>query len=223
MIVDPRTLPIVRSLPILEPGIRLFPERGLHGLGRPLFHWVVQLWMIYDSYALIRKCLTTDHRRVRGGGGAQAPMDGTAVCCARLDDFDWVVPDRVPDILESGRATEEYLSDLRQVEEVLPDVFPVVSAGAAAVPVSLPTLAEVVSLAVFAEEAAPVVAPIAEVETFIVRMVGLIMARIKLPDDSLKSERVIQDFDDVGWVVPGAVSGRICEGGCCADVLACHC
>ena len=25
---------------------------------------------------------------------ALAPMNGTAVCCARLDDFDWVVPNR---------------------------------------------------------------------------------------------------------------------------------
>ena len=103
--------------------------------------------MISDSYVLIRRCLTTDRRR-GGGGGAQAPTDGTAVCCAWLDDFDWVVPDRVPDSL-----------DLRHVEEVLPDVFPVVSAGVAAMPVSLPTVAEKVSSAVFADEATPVVAP----------------------------------------------------------------
>ena len=37
------------------------------------------------------------------------------------------------------------MSDLRHVEEVLPDVFPVLSAGATAVPVSLHTVAEIVS------------------------------------------------------------------------------
>ena len=47
------------------------------------------------------------------------------------------------------------MSDLTHVEEVLPDVFPVVPARAAAVPVSLPTVAEIVSAAVFVEEAAP--------------------------------------------------------------------
>ena len=144
------------------------------------------------------------------------------MCCARLDDFDWVVPDRAPDTVESGRATEEYLSDLRQDEEVLLDVFPAVSAGVTAVPVSLPTVAEVVSSAVFAEEAAMVVAPIAEVETFIVGMVGLIAAGSELPVDSLKSERVIQDccFVDVGGVVPELSPVGSARA---AAVLACHC
>ena len=64
-----------------------------------------------------------------GGVGARAPADETAVCCAWLDDFDWVVPDRVPDMLVSGCATEECLSDLRHVDEILPDVFLVISAG----------------------------------------------------------------------------------------------
>ena len=86
------------------------------------------------------------------GGGGLRPLRTGPLCVVRLDDFNWVVPDRVPDILESGRATEEYLSDLRHVEEVLPDVFPVVFAGAAVVPMSLPTVADVVSSAVFAEE-----------------------------------------------------------------------
>ena len=55
---------------------------------------------------------------------------------------------------------------------------------------SLPTVAEIVSSAVFVEEVAPVVAPLTE-ETFIVGMVGLI-------------ERVSQDCCciDVGVVVP---------------------
>ena len=45
---------------------------------------------------------------------------------------------------------EEYLSVLRQVDEVLPDVSPVVSARAVAVPMSVPTVAEVMSSAVLA-------------------------------------------------------------------------
>ena len=35
--------------------------------------------------------------------GAVVPMNRPVVCCARLDDFDWVVPDCVPDIFLSGR------------------------------------------------------------------------------------------------------------------------
>ena len=150
-----------------------------------LFHWVVQLWMIPDSYALILRYLTTDRRG--GGGGGQAHTDGTAVCCAWLDDFDWVVPDRIPDIFESGRVTEEYLSDLTRVEEVFPHVSPVMPARAGSVPVSSPTVAEIVSAAVFVEEAAPVVAPLTEEETFIVGMVSLIEAGSDLPVESILS------------------------------------
>ena len=43
--------------------------------------------------------------------------------------------------------------------EILPDVFPVVSAGVAAVPVSLPVVDEMVASAVVVEEAAPVGVP----------------------------------------------------------------
>ena len=146
----------------------------------------------------------SDDESSSGGGGARAPADETAVCCARLDDFDWVVPDRVPDILESGCATEEYLSDLGHVDEVLPDVFPVMSAGATAVPVSLPMVTEIVSSAVFVEEAAPVVAPLAEEEAFIAGMIGLIEAVSELPVELLDSERVSQDccVVEVGVAVP---------------------
>ena len=83
-----------------------------------------------------------------GGGGARAPTVETTVCCAWLDCFDCDVPVRVPDLLESGRATEECLSVLGHVDEVLPDVSPVVSVRAAAVPMSLSTVAEVMSSAV---------------------------------------------------------------------------
>ena len=101
-----------------------------------------------------------------GGGGARAPTDETAVCCAWLDDFDWVVPDRVPDMLVSGCATEECLSDLRHDDDILPDVFPVISTGMTAVPVPLPIVYEMVSSAVFVEGAAPVVVSLAEEEVF---------------------------------------------------------
>ena len=81
---------------------------------------------------------------------------------------------------------------------------PVVFAGAAAVPMSLPTVTEVLSSAVFAEEVAPVAAPLAEVETVIVGVIGLMEAGSELPVESLNSERVTQDClsVDVGVVVP---------------------
>ena len=118
MIVDPRTLLIVMSFPLRQPRIRLFPKSGPRGLWRPLFHWVVQLGMISDRYVLTWKYLTMILHR--GGGGVWAPADETDVCCVRLDDFDWVVPDRVPDMLVSGCATEEFLSvDLMPEDHVV--------------------------------------------------------------------------------------------------------
>ena len=68
----------------------------------------------------------------------------------RLDDFDCDVPIRVPDLLESGCATEKCLPVLGHVDEVLLDVSPVVSARAAAVPMSLPTVTDVVSSVILA-------------------------------------------------------------------------
>ena len=64
------------------------------------------------------------------------------------DCSDFCVPDCFPELLESVRDTEEGLSVAADV--VLPEVSPVVFAGAAAVPVSLPAVAGVVSPAVFA-------------------------------------------------------------------------
>ena len=46
---------------------------------------------------------------------------------------------------------------------------------------SLPTVAEVVSSAAFAEEVAPVAAPLAEVETVIAGMISLMEAGSELP------------------------------------------
>ena len=92
---------------------------------------------------------------------------------------------------------EVYLSDLTHDQKMLPDVFPVVSAGAAAVPISV--VVETVSPAVFREEAAPVVVPLAEEVAFRVGMVGLVETGSDLPVELLHSERVLPDccFIDV--------------------------
>ena len=55
------------------------------------------------------------------------------VCCARLDDFNWVVPDCVSDIFLSRWDIEVGLTDLIHDIQVLPDVFSVVSDRAAVV------------------------------------------------------------------------------------------
>ena len=73
--------------------------------------------------------------------------------CARVDDFDWVMPERVPDMLVSVCATKECLSVLRHDNEVLPDVLPDVSTGATDVPVSMPIVDERVSSVVLVEGA----------------------------------------------------------------------
>ena len=98
--------------------------------------------------------------------GALVPMNRPAVCWARLDDFNWVVPDCVPDIFLSGRDIEVGLTDLTHDIQVLLDVFLVVFAGAAAVPMPLPAVAEPVPQVVIRKEAAPV--------TLRVTMIGLI-------------------------------------------------
>ena len=92
-----------------------------------------------------------------GGGGARAPADETAVCCAQLDDFDWVVPDRVPDMLVSMCVTKECLSVLRHINEILPDVLPGISTGGDCCAGVLAIVDEMVSSAVLVEGAAPVV------------------------------------------------------------------
>ena len=80
----------------------------------------------------------------------------------RLDDIDWVVPDYVPDILLSGWDREVELTDLTQDIHVLPDMFPVVSAGAAAVPRPLPAVDEFVPQATFKKESAPLLVTLIE-------------------------------------------------------------
>ena len=44
--------------------------------------------------------------------GDMIPMNRPAVCCVQLDDFGWVVPDYVPNILLSGWDIEMELTDL---------------------------------------------------------------------------------------------------------------
>ena len=98
------------------------------------------------------------------------------MCCARLDDFNWVVPDYVPDILLSGRDIEVGMMDLTQDIHDLPDIFPVLSAGAATVPMPLPVVAELVQLVpqfVIGTPAASAVVTLAEEMTLRVAMVGL--------------------------------------------------
>ena len=136
--------------------------------------------------------------------GPLVPMNWADVCCARLDDFNWVVSDCVSDILSSGRDIEVGLTNLTHDIKVLPDVFPVMSAGAAAVPMPLPAVAEPVPQVVLRREAIPVVVSLAEEMTLCVAMIGLIEDGSDLPAELLDSEPVLPDccFIDVGMLVP---------------------
>ena len=86
------------------------------------------------------------------------------------------------------------------------DVSPVVSARAAAVPMFLSTVDEMMSSAVLVggDGGAPDAAPLAEVEAVIVWMICLMEAGSELPVESLESVRVTQDClsVDVGVVLP---------------------
>ena len=116
----------------------------------------------------------------------------------------------------SGRDIEVEWADVTLDCQILPDVFPVVSAGAAAVLTSWPVVAESVSQVMITKEAALVVASLVEEMPLRVGMVGLIEEGRDLPVDFLGSARVVPDC------CSGEVSGRICKGRCCADVLADH-
>ena len=91
--------------------------------------------------------------------GDVIPMNGHAVCYAQLDDFDWELPDCVPDSSLSGRDIEVEWTDLNQDVHVLPHVFPVTSVGAAAVPRSLQAITEFVPQAIIEKEADRLVVP----------------------------------------------------------------
>ena len=68
------------------------------------------------------------------------PMNRPGMCCARLDDFDWVIPHYDPDMLLSGRDMEVGVTDISQDIRVLPDAFPVMFDKKAAVPMPLPVV-----------------------------------------------------------------------------------
>ena len=80
MILDPRTLLLMRGLTILQPVIRLFSGRGLHC--SPLLITAVEDTRQVCSLLVV----------VGGGGGARAPTVETTGCCAQLDCFDCDVP-----------------------------------------------------------------------------------------------------------------------------------
>ena len=165
---------------------------GLSGLWRLLLHWVVQCSMMPDSRTLIRRRRTMMFYR----WGL-----GPAVCCAQLDDFDWVVPDYVPDILLSGRDIEVGVTDLTQDIHVLPDMFPVVSAVAATVLMPLPAGAEAEPQFKIRRETAPALSPLAEEMTLRVATVGLSDDGSDHPAEFLDSEPDCC-FMDVGVLVP---------------------
>ena len=92
--------------------------------------------------------------------GALIPLDIPTVCYAQLDDFGWEVPDCVPGMLMSEQDSDVEWMELTQ--DVLPDVFPVVSAEVAAVPWPLPAVDLSVPQAIFEREAAPLVVSLSE-------------------------------------------------------------
>ena len=143
--------------------------------------------------------------------GARVPMNRTAVCCARLDDFDWLVPDYVPDILLPGRDIEVGVTDLTLDIHVLPDVFPVVSARAAAVLMPLLAGAKAVPQFKIRRETIPAVSPLAEKMSSCVVTVGLTGDGSDHPAELLDSD---QDCCLNGYWCDcfGVVSGRICGG-----------
>ena len=91
--------------------------------------------------------------------GVRVPMNRSAMCCARLDDFDWVVPDYDPDILLSGRDRKVGVTDLTQDIRVVPEVFPVMFDETAAVPMPLPVVVETGPQVDIRRETTPAVVP----------------------------------------------------------------
>ena len=117
-----------------------------------------------------------------------------------------VVPliDEIPLHVMSRRDIEVGLTELIQDLHVLPDVFPVVSAGEVAVLWPLPTVDELVPKVVLRKEAAPVVVPLAEEMTVRATLIGLIKDGSDLPITLLDSEPVLSDccIVDVRELVP---------------------
>ena len=62
--------------------------------------------------------------------------------CAQLDDFDWVVPPFVPNLVLPGRNEDLGAMDVGHVVRGLPEVFPVVAEEMAVRPISWPVVVE---------------------------------------------------------------------------------
>ena len=71
---------------------------------------------------------------------ARGPMDRPGTCCARLDDFDWVVPPYVPNLVLPGWDVDVGATDVSRDVRGLPEVFPVVAEETAAGPMSWPVV-----------------------------------------------------------------------------------
>ena len=72
--------------------------------------------------------------------GAWAPENRHGMCCARLYDFDWVVPPYEPDMVLPGREMNMEIPDVDRDICVLPDEFPVVVDKTAVEPLYLPVV-----------------------------------------------------------------------------------
>ena len=72
--------------------------------------------------------------------GAWASENRHETCCARLDDFNWVVPPYDPDMILPGRESEVEIPDVDRDICVLPDEFPVVVDKTAVELLSLPVV-----------------------------------------------------------------------------------
>ena len=105
--------------------------------------------------------------------GTWAPMNRPAMCCARLDDFDWVVPDYDPDILLSGRDIGVGVTDLTQDIQVLPDVFPAMFDETAAVPLSSPVVIDTGPQVDIRRETTPAAVPLVDEMILLVATVGM--------------------------------------------------
>ena len=74
--------------------------------------------------------------------GAWASENRHGMCCARLDDFDWVVPPYDPEMILPGQEMDMEIPDVNQDICVLPDEFPVVVDRTAVEPLFLPVVVE---------------------------------------------------------------------------------
>ena len=74
--------------------------------------------------------------------GAWAPKNRHVICCARLDDFDWVVAPYEPDMVLPEREMDIGIPDVGRDICILPDKFPVVVVRTAVEPLFSPVVFE---------------------------------------------------------------------------------